>query len=141
LAVLADLISDTPKLLKRETVEAAFAPQFKTEGASSPLQTMKQRSWLYQWFTIGDAQAEEAKFNHGLAGALLQSEVAGWGQPVGPFLTWAGATSCAWFASRELGMAGLFMVQTAVPASPAVQEFYSAWKKDLWATWASTKSK
>jgi hypothetical protein len=142
-ALLKDLISDCPKILKKETVEALFTPQVSTGALSSAtLEGLRGSGRIYQWFSIGDIKAEDANLDLGLGGPIVQSEVSDFGQPASSILTWAGAFGSVWFASRELGLAGLSIIINYVPVSRyVVSEFHQAWRKDLWATWNSVKGK
>lgn len=127
IAVLHDLISDSPKLLKPETISMMFAPQLP---ANSPLTEM-----LVQlrpaWDNVSGPVSNDS-VNHGLGGLLLLGEAPEIGQPKN-LLVWGGALNTAWFASLELGVAGFFSTQVTPFGDPAAKELINAWKKDFWA--------
>jgi hypothetical protein len=138
LALLKDFISDSPKVLKKETVEALFTPQISTGALSlATLEGLRESGRIYEWFSTGDIKAKDAKLDHGLGGLIVQSEVPDFGQPASLILNWAGSPGSVWFASRELGLVGLSMISYVPAGFSVVKEFQQAWKKDLWTTWNS----
>src|ERR1700760_2886678 len=107
LALLKDLISDSPNVLKKETVEALFTPQISTEALSlATLEGLLESGRIYEWFSTGNIKAKDAKVDLGLGGLIVQSEVPDFGQTASLFLNWAGSPGSVWFASRELGLVG-----------------------------------
>ncbi|KAF1817672.1 beta-lactamase/transpeptidase-like protein [Eremomyces bilateralis CBS 781.70] len=126
LAVLADLISDSPKLLKPETIALAFEPQI---APGSPAMTMLQQL-RPAWETIS-GPVSNSEVNHGLLGLLLTGNMPEIGQPKG-ILGWGGAAGTIWFVSKESGVAGIFGTQISPFGDAAVKELINAWKKDFW---------
>jgi CubicO group peptidase (beta-lactamase class C family) len=126
LAVLADLISDSPKLLKPETISLMFEPQI-APGSSAMTMLQQLRP---AWETVSGPISND-EVNHGLIGLLLTGDVPEIGQPKG-ILAWGGASGPIWFVSRESGVAGFFGTQVSPFGDPAVKELINAWKKDFW---------
>ncbi|KAF2257674.1 beta-lactamase/transpeptidase-like protein [Lojkania enalia] len=126
LAVLADLISDSPKLLKPETVAMMFTPQL--DNGSKALQMLLQMR--HAWEMVA-GPASDTGINHGLGGLLVTREVAEIGQPKN-ILCWGGAANTVWFASRDHGVAGFFSTQLHPFADAMVKGLVNSWKKDLW---------
>ncbi|KAF2674741.1 beta-lactamase/transpeptidase-like protein [Microthyrium microscopicum] len=125
LAVLKDIISDTPKLLKADTVDQMFAPQLAED--SPPISMMRE---LNLGMGLLGGRDLDKHMNHGLAGAIAGGVPENY-QPK-KVLGWAGATNPVWFASRVAGVAGLFATQIAPFADSAVINLVQAWKKDFW---------
>ncbi|GMG32708.1 unnamed protein product [Aspergillus oryzae] len=115
LAVLADLISESPKLLKPETITEMFTPQL-VPGSASVEMLLELRA---AWGTVAGPVADDA-VNHGLGGVLFTGPVAEIGQPAN-VLAWGGATNIVWWVSRELGVAGFFATQQAPFGNPTSQ--------------------
>jgi CubicO group peptidase (beta-lactamase class C family) len=136
-AVLSDIISDTPKLLKLETVTALFTPQFlpgskELEGLRSP----EGRLIYSVWSGVN----EEDQVNHALGGLFVRNEQSNFGQP-DSMMMWDGALNTAWFASRKHGVAGVICCQLIPPSDPKFVELFSCFKKDFWKTWQESHSK
>jgi CubicO group peptidase (beta-lactamase class C family) len=130
-AVLVDLISDSPKLLKPETMSLMFTPQL---AAGSPAEAALVHN-REEWDLVSGPILQSA-VNHGLGGVLALSEAPDIGQPKN-ILAWAGISGPLWFASRELGVAGFFATQLSPYGSPAVTELINAWRKDFWTKYNS----
>lgn len=129
LAVLTDLISDTPKLLSPETISNMFTPQLPSGSAViSGLLALRP-----MWETVTGPIADDG-INHGLGGILCLASVDEVNQPAN-MLAWGGATNVLWWANRELGVAGFFGTQQAPTANPTVTKLINAWKRDFWASY------
>jgi hypothetical protein len=126
IAVLADLVSASPTLLKLATVEEMFAPQL-VPGSPSVKMLLDLR---VAWEAVAGPISEDA-VNHGLGGLLCTGPVPEVRQP-GSMLAWGGATNVFWWANREKGVAGFFATQQGPFGNPAVVEVVNAWKKDFW---------
>ncbi|PYH43757.1 serine hydrolase domain-containing protein [Aspergillus saccharolyticus JOP 1030-1] len=128
LAVLADLVSETPTLLARSTVAEMFTPQLEPEVDSVQIQMLL--GLRSAWGTVAGPIADDA-VNYGLGGLLCLGPVPEIGQPKG-VLAWGGATNVVWWANRELGVAGFFATQQAPFGNPTATKLVNAWKKDFW---------
>lgn len=135
LAVLADLVSDSPRLLKQETITEMFQPQL-VENSESMKNLLELRA---AWNIVSGPIANDA-VNHGLGGVLCLGDVPEIGQP-GKTLAWGGASNIVWWANRELQVAGFFATQQGPFGNPPVTELVNAWKKDFWTQWNSTRHK
>lgn len=125
-AVLADLISDSPKLLKPATISEMFTPQLVPNSPS--IQTLLDLRAA--WDTVAGPISEDA-LNHGLGGLLCVGPVPEISQPEN-MLAWGGASNIVWWVNRELGVAGFFATQQAPFGNPMVTKLVNAWKKDFW---------
>jgi CubicO group peptidase (beta-lactamase class C family) len=130
MAVLGDIISDAPKLLKHETVTALFTPQFIPK--SPAFKSLNDSQAVYQGVTGGIVS--DTVYNHTLGGLWCGEEVPKVGQPDG-VMAWGGAANLMWFASRRHGVAGFAGSQVFPPGDPLIIQMFDAWKKDLWAAW------
>lgn len=130
-AVLADLVSDSPKLLKPATIEEMFTPQLAPKSPSVQMMLGLRPAWD----TVSGPIAEDA-INHGLGGILTVGEVAEIGQPKG-MLGWGGASNIVWWANRDLRVAGFFATQQAPFGNPTVTKLVNEWKKDFWGQYKS----
>ncbi|QDS76282.1 hypothetical protein FKW77_001846 [Venturia effusa] len=131
--LLADLISDHPKLLSATTRDLMFQPQIEhgTPGMAMLLQLRPV------WETVAGPIVDEGA-NHGLGGFLTTKEVPEAGQPAG-VLCWGGASNVVWFASREQGVSGFFATQIDPFGDPKTKELIDAWKKDFWGDFNGSK--
>jgi hypothetical protein len=132
LAVLADLVSDSPKLLKPETISLMFTPQLEPDSQAIKMLLQLRPAWDP---VSGPVPGEMV--NHGLGGVLMLGEAAEIAQPKN-ILGWGGASNTIWFASRELGVAGFFGTQFHPFGDPVVKEIINAWKKDFWTGFQGT---
>lgn len=125
-AVLADLVSDSPKLLKLETVSLMFTPQIPTGSPCISMLHQLRPAWEH---IAGPISSDVV--NHGLGGLLLLGDVPEISQPKN-LLVWGGASNIAWFASKELGVAGFFATQISPFGDQPVNDLINGWKKDFW---------
>lgn len=127
LAVLADLVADEPKLLRRETVQAMFTPQLNPGSAAQGMLVQLRAAWD---MVAGSDVAEDA-VNHGLGGLLVTKNTPESGQPAG-ILAWGGAANTVWFACRDKGVAGFMSTQLSPFGDDHVKELVEAWRRDFW---------
>ncbi|EON63749.1 beta-lactamase [Coniosporium apollinis CBS 100218] len=125
-AVLADLISDSPKLLKPATISEMFTPQLVPKSPSIQMLLGLRAAWD----TVAGPVSED-DINHGLGGLLCVGPVPEISQP-GNMLAWGGASNIVWWVNRELGVAGFFATQQSPFGNPTVTKLVNAWKKDFW---------
>jgi CubicO group peptidase (beta-lactamase class C family) len=124
LAVLADLIADSPKLLKPATISLMFESQITKDAQGLTMLHQLRPAWEIVAGPISDDAV-----NHGLGGILYDSQEIG--QP-NEILGWGGASNIIWFISKATGYAGVFATQLSPFGDPAVKELVNAWKKDFW---------
>jgi CubicO group peptidase (beta-lactamase class C family) len=126
-AVLADLVSASPRLLKQSTIESMFIPQLVPKSSS-----MKDLLALRPvWDTVTGPISED-NVNHGLGGILCVGPVPEIGQPPG-MLGWGGASNIIWWINRDEGVAGFFATQQSPFGNENVTNLVNAWKRDFWA--------
>lgn len=126
-AVLADLISDSPRLLKQSTIDAMFVPQLVPNSSS----TKDLLALRPAWDTVTGPISEDL-VNHGLGGILCLGPVSEINQPKG-MLGWGGASNIIWWINKEVGVAGFFATQQSPFGNENVTRLVNAWKKDFWA--------
>ncbi|TVY18142.1 Acyltransferase LovD [Lachnellula arida] len=131
LAVLGDLISDSPKLLKPETISEMFTPQIAADSPSIPMLMQLRPAWDN---VSGPVSGDSV--NHGLGGLLLLGDAPEIRQPKN-ILAWSGAPNIIWFACKEAGVAGFFATQVSPFGEPEARKLIYAWKKDFWDTFKS----
>lgn len=125
-AVLQDLVSNAPKLLKPETIDAMFEEQLPRDSQGVTMLKQLRPAWD---IVSGSVKGEEV--NHGLGGLLTLGESADLGQPRG-LLCWGGSPNIVWFVCRERGVAGFFGTQVSPFGDAGVRELVDGWKKDFW---------
>lgn len=108
--LLADIISDSPKLLNRETVDQMFEPQL--DEMSPAYQGLMDSHGVFSGMT---AALAAGKVNHGLGGLLVQENLEGIGK-TDKTLVWGGLCNWVWFMNRELGFAALYSSHMLPPA-------------------------
>lgn len=131
-AVLADLISDTPKLLQPSTIDLMFEPQLAKDSPAIPMMMQLRMAWDMVAGPVPEPM--EDNVNHGLGGMLVLGEAPEIGQPAN-ILCWGGATNIVWWACREKGVAGFFGTQIFPFSDEKVKQLVNAWKKDFWANY------
>jgi CubicO group peptidase (beta-lactamase class C family) len=129
IAVLYDLISDSPKLLKPESLVALFTPQF-IPGSPS-YQSLNASGSLIDPYCRGDNQTAPA--NYGLGGLVLKDAMPEYGQPADT-LTWSGVANTVWFANRNSGIAGWFATQLSPFNDEITMNTFRDFRTDLWKT-------
>lgn len=128
--VLADLISEEPKLLTRKWIDELFSPQFSQGDkslealpASAPMFTMMMGPLT--------SSLSPKSFNHGLGGLLLTEDDADLGKTKGT-MAWGGAFSCLWFANREARVAGFFGSSLFPPQDEKCGEVMGEFVREIW---------
>ncbi|KAF1840247.1 beta-lactamase/transpeptidase-like protein [Cucurbitaria berberidis CBS 394.84] len=107
--VLSDLLKDSPVLLKKNTVDQMFTPQF-AEG-SPALKGLRDISGSSYACAL-DASLEGVVQNFGLGSLLLMEDVEreNYFKPKGT-LSWTGLPNLLWSVNRERGLALVFATQ------------------------------
>ncbi|KAL3490773.1 beta-lactamase/transpeptidase-like protein [Aspergillus germanicus] len=105
--ILADLIREEPRVLKKETVEMyMFSPQFPT--GSEPQLAMAQSMGMISAMTAADQDKSTAGIDWGLGGVFFTEDA---GHIKAGTLAWGGLPNVMWSANREMGVATLFATQ------------------------------
>jgi len=105
--VLADLISDNPIMLKKETVDLMCTPQIMAESAM-----LKDPSVSQVIATMTGVSDISAGVTWSLGSAYMTEDV---GVMKKNTLVWGGMANLVWFANRERGVAGIFASQVLPP--------------------------
>lgn len=125
-AVLQDLVSDSPTLLRPETVSMMFEPQIPADSPAHAMLLQLRPAWD---IVAGPVKGEHV--SHGLGGLLLTDETPEIRQPRN-ILCWGGSPNIVWFICKEKGVAGFFATQMSPFGDATVKTLVNAWKKDLW---------
>jgi hypothetical protein len=129
LAVLHDIVSDSPKLLKQELVVALFTPQFIP--GTPPYQVLNTMGDFMDSFLRGNNK--DADLNQALGGIFLRNPLPEFGQPGGT-LSWAGIFNTVWFANRNAGVAGWYGTQVLPFNDDIAMSAFRDFRTDLWKT-------
>ncbi|KIW05132.1 uncharacterized protein PV09_03684 [Verruconis gallopava] len=129
LAVQADLLSDSPKLLSKEMISALFSPQL--EEGSAAQKGLEAWSLIFAPMTGGEVGMPGV--NYGLGGCLFTKGIPNTGTPPGT-LMWGGFTNPVWQINREKGIAGWLGVQQLPPGDPTFVALGKIFWTDFWAT-------
>ncbi|KAL4900402.1 hypothetical protein BDW74DRAFT_161890 [Aspergillus multicolor] len=125
-SVLADLVSEDPKLLSLQTIHDMFTPQLDANSNSISMLLKLRPAWdIVTGPVTGD------NVNHGLGGILTLDDAPGIAQPRG-LLGWGGASNIVWWVNRDHGVAGFFATQQVPFGNETVTELVNAWKRDFW---------
>lgn len=124
-AILADILSEEPKLLKRSTVDEMFKPQFDTHGPQA--QGLLAMNFMYKNLTGGVDVL--GKVSWGLGGLILLEDTPN--LPKGS-LTWGGMPNLGWFLNRDRGIGGIYASQTLPPPDPNSASFMGQFLQEIW---------
>jgi len=121
--VLLDLISDTPALLKRETLDTlVFAPSIPDGPATAALVANRL-------ITGSMGQLSDVGLNYGLGGMFIGKDSSS--LPAGS-LCWGGLPNIKWFANRERGVAGMYATQLLPPGDGLSSELATKFNQEVW---------
>lgn len=121
--LLVDVISDSPKVLKKESIEALFKPQFEV-GSASHKAISETYVGIGQFSILG-----EGARNHALGGFFVPEDL-----PIGKTrntMAWAGVANWVWFANRDLGIAGLYSTHIMPPGDPESVALVNEYIKEI----------
>lgn len=125
-AVLQDLVSDEPRLLRPVTVSMMFEPQISVDSPAHAMLLQLRPAWD---LVAGPVRGEHV--SHGLGGVVLTDETPEIRQPKN-ILCWGGSPNVVWFICKDKGVAGFFATQLSPFGDATVKELVNAWKKDFW---------
>jgi CubicO group peptidase (beta-lactamase class C family) len=127
--VLGDLLKDDPLLLRKESVDLLFTPQFA--AGSDPFETLKANDVMYRQMIGG--KPEDVVRNHGLGGLVLMGDVERekYFKPRGT-LTWDGKPNLMWSMNRERGLGLMFATQVLPSNDGKTQELIRAFETVVW---------
>lgn len=128
--VLADLLRDTPKLLKKESLDLLFSPQF-AEGSQSLKDLYAKHEGTYNKMVGGSVDGVVG--NHALGGYLLLEDVnrEDFYKPKGT-LTWSGMPNLLWSVNREKGLALFFATQVVPFGDDEIWKVSNAFETAVW---------
>ncbi|KAK7419946.1 hypothetical protein QQZ08_010649 [Neonectria magnoliae] len=110
--VIGDLASKSPVLLKLDTIETMFTPQFEFhDGVNKGLVGMQ---FMYQNL-IGEGPLNgdgTMAVSFGIGGVVTRKDTTNLPKNT---LTWGGMPHLAWFVNRDLGVAGVLASQMVPP--------------------------
>lgn len=130
-ALLADLISPSPRLLSKEITSLVFTPQFSPSSAA--LTSLRRDTETYSAPAGIPLSMREPPVNYSLAGLLVEEELPLSHMPPGT-VTWNGMPNVIWAMNREKGLVMMFATQLlpvddSQTASLAMSFFRSAWDR------------
>ncbi|KAJ0423117.1 beta-lactamase/transpeptidase-like protein [Aspergillus carlsbadensis] len=112
--LLADLLSDHPRVLAEATVESMFAPQL--EGESRGIKDLEAATIFTAMTGI---TGSKGGINWGLGG--LKGS-----------LVWGGLPNLIWFANREQGIAAFYASQVLPPGDPHSGRLANGFMEEVW---------
>jgi CubicO group peptidase (beta-lactamase class C family) len=129
-SVLSDLLKPAPIILRKETVDQMFSPQF-SEG-SNTLRDLKAHADLSYKPALDDS-VEGVDANYGLGGLVLMDDVkrTNYFQPKGT-LSWTGLPNLKWSVNRERGLATFFATQVAPWADRKTFDLIARFETAVW---------
>jgi CubicO group peptidase (beta-lactamase class C family) len=128
--VLSDLLKDSPVLLKKNTVDEMFTPQFMPD--SFTLRDLRADGGVAYQCTIDDSM-ESVIANHGLGGLLVEEDVnrKNYFRPKGT-LSWSGMPNLSWSINRERGLALFFATQVLPWADRKTWDIIARYETAVW---------
>lgn len=128
--VLADLLKDSPVLLKKPSVDQMFTPQFAPD--SSSLRDLRASGEFAYQCTLDDSM-EGVVANQGLGGLLVEENVnrETYFRPAGT-LSWSGLPNLAWSINRERGLATFFATQVSPWADRKTWDIIARFETAVW---------
>lgn len=128
--VLADLLKDSPVLLRKSSVDEMFTPQFTTgSSALHDLRAMGEFSYKCSL----DNSMEGVVANYGLGGLLVEEDVerVNYFRPAGT-MSWSGIPNLSWSINRERGLATLFATQVLPWADRKTWDVIARFETAVW---------
>lgn len=128
--VLADLLRDSPVLLKRSSVEQMFDPQFPP--GSTSLRDLRAVGEVAYQCTLDDSM-ENVMVNQGLGGILVEENTIRdtYFRPAHT-LSWSGLPNLAWGINRERGLATFFATQVSPWADRKTWDVVARFETAVW---------
>lgn len=128
--VLSDLLKSSPTLLKKETVDQMFSPQFPQ--GSSMLAGLKANGDLAFKIALDDI-SDDVNLNYGLGGLLLMEDVKreNYFKPKDT-LAWTGMPNLLWSVNRERGIALFFATQIVPWADKKAFDLIARFETAVW---------
>lgn len=112
LAVLKDIISETPKLLRPNAAQMLFSCKSQLKEGTPAMEHFK-RAMPMLAMTLS-VLVKDVEINQTLGGLLIMGNSPHLGKTKGT-LAWAGALGTLWFANRSRGFAGYYATQLFPP--------------------------
>ncbi|RMZ86480.1 hypothetical protein DV736_g6294, partial [Chaetothyriales sp. CBS 134916] len=142
--VLASILSDDEKLLKKGTVANLFVPAIGEPQRKALITAMDPDAGgrmltgglpLPSDPTVPDSDKQD--YHHGLVGLLNRpkSSTGAW------TLSWSGLPNLFWWIDRENGLAGMYAGQLIPPGDPLSLDTEAAWRKEMVHRFGRTKER
>lgn len=128
-ALLADLISGSSRLLKQDSIELLFAPQFAPSSAA--LSLLRRDTETYAAPAGIPSSMMEAPVNHSLAALVVEEELSLSHMPAGT-VTWNGMPNLMWAMHREKGLGMVFATQLLPVDDEKTVNLAMAFMREAW---------
>lgn len=128
--VLSDLLKQSPTLLKKETADQMFTPQF-AEGSSTLIDLISNGENAYHCAL--DFSMEDVSPNFGLGSMLLMEDLTrkNYFKPKGT-LTWTGTPNLLWSINKERGMALIFATHKSYHGQTRTFDLVARFETAVW---------
>jgi CubicO group peptidase (beta-lactamase class C family) len=129
--LLSDLMSPSSKLLKQESLDLVFAPQFAP--SSSALSYIRHDTENYAAPAGIPISQTEAPVNHSLAALVVEEELSLSHMPAGT-VTWNGMPNVIWAVNREKSLGMIFATQLLPVDDENTVDLAMAFMRGAWDT-------
>lgn len=128
--LLGALLKDGGPILKKESVDELFTPQFATNSGSlvalnATLVDSEESTnvWrAYPSLSSTDRSKYDIEINHGLGGVVVLNDIPG--RRKRGSLNWSGLPNLHWWVDRESGVAGVFFTQAQPMNSQVITNMF-----------------
>jgi hypothetical protein len=128
-ALLADLISSSSKLLKKEHIDLLFEPQFAPGSPS--LSYIRSETENYTAPAGIPTSMKEPPINHSLGALVVEGELSLSHMPAGT-VTWNGMSNLIWAMHREKGLGFVFATQLLPVDDEKTVELAMSFMREVW---------
>ncbi|KAL5374959.1 hypothetical protein DPSP01_011539 [Paraphaeosphaeria sporulosa] len=131
--MLADTLKECPTILKKETMDLMFTPQFE-EGSK-----LQRSMWDIACAPVVGLSMEGVSPNQGLGGFLTTHDIdrSDFSKPKGT-LGWHGMANLAWNSNREKGLAYFFATQVIPWGDGESQALIKEFEAAVWKAYKQT---
>jgi CubicO group peptidase (beta-lactamase class C family) len=128
-AILGDLISPSPRLLKQEHIDFLFTGQFAP--SSEEMRDLLEFDGNYAFCAGKPGSTGPPSVNWSAAGLVIERELALSGIPKGS-VVWEGMPNVLWVMNRERGLAMVFATQLIPVGDKVANDLALMFTRDAW---------